>query len=299
MAYMEPTRIGITTLPAQNAYYLNAVRAHVIAAPAAAVGRTLEKAYLMLHGREIRRSEDLAWLREHSVVARLLVWEWGVMFPFGLLLPLALLAPRQALRPGARAALFAGAAFYLVAVAMFVPAGRYRVPVVLLLLPLAAIAGASLVRVRGRFTVSKRVAGFAALALVACNLPNAFSATFASTPVEQLLSVSQAHLERGEVGDALRLAASAVEGAPRDVDARIALGKALMGNEHLNEAAEEFAVAARLAPHWEAPWILGGHAMLRLNQLDRAAYDFEQALARNPYHPVALRDLARVRRFLQ
>lgn len=47
--------------------------------------------YLTAHGRETMASLDIYQLRDSSVVLAVLVWKWGMAFPFGLVLPIALL----------------------------------------------------------------------------------------------------------------------------------------------------------------------------------------------------------------
>ena len=59
--------------------------------------------YGMAHGREYTAALDMYETRDVSSVLAILVWEWGIAFPFGLLLPLALLGGASGqIKPGGR-----------------------------------------------------------------------------------------------------------------------------------------------------------------------------------------------------
>ena len=64
-----------------------------LAAPAIDFQRFLsfDLVYLTAHGRETTASLDIYQLRDFSGVLAVLLWKWGIAFPFGLVLPLALL----------------------------------------------------------------------------------------------------------------------------------------------------------------------------------------------------------------
>lgn len=103
---------------------------------------TVRKIYQFLAGQERPRNLDPYLAREDSSVLHVLLWEWGVAFPFGLLAPAALIGlflhVRAAWhRPESRAVAICTAMYSLSVVAFFVTA-RYRLPVVPLLLLYAA-----------------------------------------------------------------------------------------------------------------------------------------------------------------
>ena len=299
LEYRRPTQAGATTLVDREAHYVELVRAFIKKKPLAAVGRTIDKFYMFLHGREIRRDHDFAWLRRYSTVAALSIWEWGIMFPFGLLLPLALACPSHAIRPRAKGVIVLSVGLYAFVLAWFIVGARYRLSIVLLLIPLAATCVAWGIRRVAPGSAPVRApnaaAGGAVLlcTLVLCNASHAYSNAFAATTAELLLVEGQAHAALNDTDQALRVSKEATERAPHDPDAHLQLGQLLLTVGRAAEAADHFRRAGVLVPESEAPWILHGHAMMAMGRYNDAIYNFREALKRNAFQAAALRDLGK------
>lgn len=294
LEYQRATRAGAVTLPERERHYLEHVGAEISARPLQALQRTAEKLYLVAHGRELRRTEDLTWLREVSPIARLLTWEHGIMFPFGVLLPLALFCPARALRPRTKWIMLLGALGYALALALFLPAARYRLPVVVLLIPLAAIAVVAWRKSPGAPRLTHTLALLASVVLL--NAGNAYGASFAATPAERLRLLAESHAQRGERDRALELSRLAAQRFPDDPDAQLDHGRHLLAAGEAHEAAACFSKAAELVPDSEGPHVLHGYAMLALGDPAAALRDARTALARNPHHPEARELLVRLGR---
>jgi tetratricopeptide (TPR) repeat protein len=167
---------GLKAGPEMSGYFFDKAWEYIREHPGAYARLLLWKSHLFLKGDEIMRNQEIYPFRNHSAVLRLLLWKigptggMGLAVPFGLLLPLAwpgvLLALRKRNMPTLLLLGFA-VAYGLSVIAFFVTA-RYRVPVVLPLLLLAAY-GWSLVRQwwdAGRW-LAVTLAGMVGLAVVA------------------------------------------------------------------------------------------------------------------------------------
>ncbi len=108
----------------------------------------LYKTYLLLHGDEILRNQEIYAFRAYSPVLRVLLWKLpgkvGLACPFGILLPLAVPAAFLMLRkrkdaPTLNAYLLKGyAGLYALSVIAFFVTARYRLPIVIPMILLAA-----------------------------------------------------------------------------------------------------------------------------------------------------------------
>ena len=137
----EPHAAGIEKPSRRSRYFLTKSWAFIRAHPAQYVGLLARKLGLFGHGHEIRRNQDVYFLREYSWVLGSLMWKCGLAFPFGVIGPLALVGIALSLRRWRRMlllVLFVGS--YTLSVALFFVCARYRIPVIPFLLLFAAYA---------------------------------------------------------------------------------------------------------------------------------------------------------------
>ncbi len=142
-------------------------------APGAYARHLVRKAAIFWHGCEIPRNLDIYGWRDSSHLLGATVWQAGVQFPCGLLVPLAL-AGACALRRRREVLLLAGAALaFGLLVACYFPCSRYRVPVLPVVVLLAAAGVQELVTaIQARTWRTAGVLGALVLAAgVAANLP--------------------------------------------------------------------------------------------------------------------------------
>ena len=133
----EPRRVGIRDAAGGSAYFVRRVVQYAASEPAGFLLLQAKKLRLLLGGSEIYRNQAIYPERASSPVLAVLLWKIpGLAFPFGLLLPVAALG----LVVGARRAplLALSLAVYAASVVAFFIAGRYRLPLVPLLLVFAA-----------------------------------------------------------------------------------------------------------------------------------------------------------------
>ena len=167
---------GATQPSAQSRFFLAESWDFMRQQPVAYLKLLLYKLYLFWHGDEIGRNQDLYFARQYAPLLQVLLWKYGVAFPFGLLAPLALVGLGLSYRNGLLRrpaplllALFAGA--YMLTVVAFFISARYRLPVVPILLMFAAYGGRELYLLwqRGAYRDLLVGCGAAFLLAVACN----------------------------------------------------------------------------------------------------------------------------------
>ena len=163
----EPGReAGITRKSAESRYFFARSWEFISADPAGYLELMLRKVYLFWRGDEIGRNLDPYYARKHSSVLQILLWKYGLAFPFGVVSALALLglgyflsSPRRWTPAGWLVLL--STSTYVLSVVLFFISGRYRLPAVPFLLLFAAHALVVLRQQRG-----KRLALSAALLAV-------------------------------------------------------------------------------------------------------------------------------------
>lgn len=167
---------GVTQPSAQSRFFFAEAWDFIRHQPLAYLKLLLYKLYLFWHGDEIGRNQDLYFAREYAPLLQVLLWKYGVAFPFGLLAPLALVGLGLSYRNGLLRrpeplllALFAGA--YMLTVVAFFISARYRLPVVPILLIFAAYGGRELYLLwrRGAYRDLLVGCGAAFLLAIACN----------------------------------------------------------------------------------------------------------------------------------
>ena len=151
-----PEREAAITGYGAGARYLLGKSWNFITAEPAAYGKLLvRKLFLFWRGDEIRRNLDLYFARNYSPLLQVLLWKYGLAFPFGIVSALALLGLGRLLlspdrkTPAASLALLFTAT-YTASVVLFFVTGRHRLPIVPLLLIFAAHGALGLARERGR-----------------------------------------------------------------------------------------------------------------------------------------------------
>jgi tetratricopeptide (TPR) repeat protein len=134
------------------------------------------KLYLFWNGDEIGRNQELYFARQYSSLLQVLLWKYGIAFPFGLLAPLALTGfalgwRRGTLRRPESLLLGLFTATYMLSVVAFFISARYRLPVIPPLLLFAAYGGRELYQLWRQRAYGGLLAGCGTVValLVVCN----------------------------------------------------------------------------------------------------------------------------------
>ena len=274
---------GITQPGAGSRYLLGKSWEYIRTEPSSYLALLLHKGYLFWHGAEIPRNSDLYSAAEYSPLLRLLLWKYGLAFPFGLVSALALLgAAYVLLKPERRTPaaylvlLFAGV--YMLSVVLFFVTGRYRLPAVPCLLLLAAYGACTLAGLRHRPLYLS--AGALALLLLATNAGTA--ATSPHVAAFHHYSLAAVYESKGMETNALQHYRRAVELAP-------AHDRALLGLAHMYGATQRYDDAAhtwrQFLDHYpdqdDVRLQLADFLRLR-GQPQEAAAEYQKLLVRQP-----------------
>lgn len=311
----EPRRAGAETAADRSRYFYGKALRWIASDPPGFVANTLRKAAVLLSAHEQGRNQDIYPSRSGSWVLRVTMWKAGpIGFPFGLLLPFAALGACALLRggplrsavsaPEGRASKGEGSTLlllvglYVLGVLLYLPAARYRIPLVPFLAVLAMIGarawlGACWPRPRARLRGRDR----SCLAAVGVFLSAALAANGGwietrEDPADQAFLQGSALAEFGQVEDALVELDRAVRLEPGHADAWTALaalkGRTGRGEESVRAALTAITIDSTLV----MPWVNLGTTLLAAGDFRSAEPSLRRALALDPDMPEARLSLA-------
>jgi tetratricopeptide (TPR) repeat protein len=260
-------REGLKVGPEMSGHFFRQAWGYIRSHPAEYVRLLFYKAGLFLGGREILRNQDIYAFRTYSAVLRLLLWKLhipggpGLAFPFGLLLPLAwpgcLLVLRKRHRDGGLVLGFA--VVYSLSVIAFFITSRYRMPVVV---PLVLLAAYGWSNVRGWWK-SARWRWAALVGMVALVL---FS-----------------NWNQGPMSEEM------------NPDAYYSLATTLANQSDIDGAEKYYRKALEMNPQDASAWVnLGLNVYERRGMLERAGHCYARALAVRPGYAIAVYNTARL-----
>ena len=313
---------GVTQPSAQSRFFFAEAWDFISQQPVAYLKLLLYKLYLFWHGDEIGRNQDLYFARQYAPLLQVLLWKYGVAFPFGLLAPLALVGLGLSYRNGLLRrpeplllALFAGA--YMLTVVAFFISARYRLPVVPILLIFAAYGGRELYLLwrQGEYRDLLIGCGAAFLLTVACNfrvgamnvggdahthyrlgyvyekkgLPiNAVAAYEQALALDPDIkwarfNLASLYARSGEYNRAIAAYGDFIRRFPEVARARLALGNVYLRTGRYAEAVAAYE-SLLSAKDADAADLYGrlGYAHAQLGQLGQAAVAYEELVAAKP-----------------
>lgn len=287
-----PIRAGKIDRREQNEYWHDAVR-HTLHERGGEWLRLMGRKALMLTGRfEVSQEIDIATFRQSSRLLSLPVWPgWGFLFPLALVGAVALMWPRDTRRDASL--LLLCAAIYMLSVAPVQAAGRYRLPVVVPMLPLA---GYALIHLAGlaRRRAWPQLGGSLALASAAAVLawPD-----WLSLSQEKIINHSfLVGLKRDEGGDpdsALTAYAKGAAWNPIDPDCPLNAGRIELRRKEIAKAEAHFARSLEVYPNGHEATIGLAECALAHGNPAEALKHVEAALRIAPNHLDALSLAAR------
>lgn len=274
---------GITQPGAGSSYLLGKAWEYIRTEPSGYLALLLHKGYLFWHGVEIPRNTDLYAAAEYSPLLRLLLWKYGLAFPFGLVSALALLgAAYVLLKPERRTPaaylvlLFAGV--YMLSVVLFFVTGRYRLPAVPCLLLLAAYGACTLAGLRRR-PLYLSAGALAALLLIT----NAGTAA-TSPPVAAFhhYSLAAVYESKGMKTNALQHYRHAVELAPAHRRALLGLANMYGATQRYDDAAHIWRQFLDHYPDQDDVRLQLADFLRLRGQPQEAAAEYQKLLVRQP-----------------
>ncbi|NKB70916.1 MAG: tetratricopeptide repeat protein [Candidatus Latescibacteria bacterium] len=323
---MPRVEAGIEGAAEKSRYFFSRAWNSIVADPVAYGGLLARKVYLFWHGNEILRNLDPYYSRADSSLLGVLLWKYGLAFPFGVVAPLALMGLALWLFQGGRSreewllVLFAGV--YMLSVVLFFVTARYRLPVVPLLLLFAGYG------VRALWARRRRLgywAAFAVLALAA-NLgagPMDMEGeaqqhfwlgyaylqqdmpTHAKRQYRQVLEMEPRHenarlglatlyTQRGEYDQAAEQYRTFLEYYPEASPVRFLLASAYLSTGQYREAIDEYEALQTLRPQWAELQGRLGYAYLMAGDTERAVGAYQRTLELEPDSSLVRYQLARL-----
>ena len=273
-ALMErPLAAGQVGYAERSAYFYRQAGDWIASAPGDFVRLLGYKAFLLARGEEIKRNQDAYFARTYSWLMRVLLWKiHHFAFPFGLLGPLAavgmVLAWRH--RPEAGLLLLCTGA-YSASLLLFFITGRYRLPLVPLLLLFAGYALVWLVEQRRDRQWRPLGMGLALVVLLGIAANAGLRPADPLADAEIHFDLGRVQAQRGQYAAAVRSFGTAVQLDSAYLRARHNLGAALAAMKRYDEAEAVYRQALAQAPDDR-----GLH--LNLAALYRATGRYQQAV---------------------
>ncbi len=274
---------GITQPRAGSNYLLGKAWQYISTDPSAYLALLLRKGYLFWYGAEIPRNTDPYSATEYSPLLRLLLWKYGLAFPFGLVSALALLGVAYVLlKPERRTPaaylvlLFAGV--YMLSVVLFFVAGRYRLPAVPCLLLLAAYGTCTLASLRDRPLYLS--AGALALLLLGTNAGTA--ATSPHVAAFHHYSLAAVYESEGMKTNALQHYRRAVELAPSHRHALLGLANMYGATQRYDDAAHTWRQFLDHYPDQDDVRLQLADFLRLRGQPQESAVEYQKLLVRQP-----------------
>jgi Flp pilus assembly protein TadD len=283
----EPENLGIVSASGRSRYFAARALRFLASYPGEALRLYGKKARDLIAGREIPRNQELYLYRETSSLLAVLLWRFGIAFPFGVVAPLALggIVLRGGKGAGGRSLLLLFAAAYAVSILLFFPTARYRLPLV----PVAALFAGHLLaagwRAWRRLTVVAAVLG----GLLLFNLDAGRASE--RWPEEAALNRAIALRTKGHPKEARQEYLRALDLNPRRIDPLNSLAAMAAGEGRWEEAAERYIEILEIVPDFVQVRRHLSQAYATLGRAREARRELEIAVHLAPRAGLALADL--------
>ncbi len=292
----EPENLGIVGAAARSRYFTGRALDFLREYPGQALRLYVRKAGDLIAGREIPRNQDQYGYRRESTLLALLLWRFGVSFPFGVVAPLALAGafvgprgaepvPACAARRGGRSLLLIYAAAYAISVLLFFPTDRYRLPLV----PVAALLAGRFMAGLPESLRRPRVVAALALGLVLFNLDARQPSE--SYPEEEALNRAYALRTRGRPEEARDAYLEAMALNPRRIDPYDSLAAMAAERGDWEEAARRYEALLQIDPDFADVRRSLGEVYRSLGRAGDARREWQIAIHLAPGLGLALADL--------
>ncbi|MEE3233363.1 MAG: tetratricopeptide repeat protein [Candidatus Latescibacterota bacterium] len=280
----QPGSLGIETPSDKSIYFWKSSFDYIKNQPLHYFVLQLRKTWDLFHGIEQGRNQDIYFWRNYSDLLSLLLWHYGLAFPFGLIAPLAVIGLILHFKHLNH---FGGlyVLSYALAIVMFFPTARYRVVIIPLLLIFFAQAFFWLKdSLQDRNYRDSFIGLFSVIALFAFfNIGGRPMNMKGNAEIH--FNLGQAYADKKIPKKALFHFQNAVQ-----IDSTYwqawfnsASIQGMRGN--LEKAKNIFLKIATFEPNRPEVWINLAHAYRGLGQNEAAINSYEQALLVNPYLP--------------
>ncbi len=275
-----------------SSHYAAKAYAYMASHPLDFAALTGKRLYYFFSGFENSDQADIYRFKQNSLILNALIFDTYLYFPFGLIAPLALIGIALGWRRrGELAPLYLFLLGYIPTVVLFLVTARHRLPVVVLLLPFAALAIAQVIRFVGERNWKALVLTATPLIFLTILLNQTFFDLGYDSP-------GQFYYQRGMVLQRQGLYEEAVAEYRRALEAQtmpeahnnIGYSEAQLGK--FPEAYKEYHTAISLKPGYADPMINLASLFLSTNSLDSAEFYLNRAKAIAPNLPQIYINLA-------
>ncbi|NKB71162.1 MAG: tetratricopeptide repeat protein [Candidatus Latescibacteria bacterium] len=280
---------GLTQPSAQSRFFFARAGDFILEQPGAYLWLLLRKSQQLLNGDEIGRNQDLYFARQYSSLLAVLLWKYGLAFPFGLVVPLALLGILLRRRHHDQQLLLLYLGVYALSIVLFFVSARYRLPLVPVLL-LFAIQGVQVGWRRLQNGAAPVRTGLVVTSVTFFLLANIGSGSMdLDGNAETHHRLGYVFHQKGLLANATAHYQRALELDPAIPEARYNLGVVHALQGRYNRALETFrGYLERFPESHEARYALG-NALLKTQRYHQAIAQYEQLLQlQTTIDPVAL-----------
>ena len=271
---------GIERPSVKSHYFFAQSWQFISADPLGYLGLLAHKLRLFWRGDEIQRNLDPYYARRDSTVLRLLLWKYGLAFPFGLVAPLALIGMACLWRRSDAGAATLAALFllvYMFSVVLFFVTSRYRLPAVPFALLLASFGLSEMLRFRQRKIILWPL--FAAL-ILAVNI--GIGSMDMAGSAEEHFARGDAYMRKGMQADALYEFRIALERQPDHGEALLRLAALYAERREHVKAIEAYSTYVKKNPEVPPARFLLGNAFLAARRYPEAIVQYENLTALRP-----------------
>jgi tetratricopeptide (TPR) repeat protein len=281
--------VGHSLKPSEvSSYWTNKAKEFIFEHPDQFLALTFKKAVYFFSGFENPDQHDIYDFRKYSSLLSVLLFDYGVKFPYGLLAPLALVGIGLTYsRWKSLAPLLIFFVVYIPTVVLFLVTARHRLTVIPVMLLFAAFAVVYFWdRIKDARWRNLVIPSAVLVVLLALSNTNFFDLGMRNiTQIHHNLALT--YSRRGEYDKAIAEYNRAIERAPRAPALHFGLGTTYMNMERYSDAAEHLRIAVSIDPAYYDAYINLGYSYEQAGDTERSAMAYRQAAAIDPdnYQP--------------
>jgi tetratricopeptide (TPR) repeat protein len=256
--------------------------------PSAFVILFLKKIYLFFGGFEISNNKDIYFITKYSSLLRILIWRFGIFFPFGVLSPLALVGMIFLHRDWKKLFLIYGfIVSYIFSIVIFFVCSRFRMPVIPFLIMFASAGLFCLIKQAKEKNVKillPMITLFLTLLLL-LNIDFFYASQYDKERTHYFLGLI--YQNKGKLEIARNEYEKAIKINPNFADAYNNLGNLYIEMKEFENASIVLKKAIKINPNFAIPHNNLGKIYLEKGEFDKAEKAFEKAISITPNLSVA------------
>lgn len=282
-------QVGRPLKPSEvSGFWANKAKQFIFEHPGRFLGLTYKKFVYFFAGFENSDQHDIYDFRRYSPLFSILVFDYGLKFPFGLFAPLGLLGIGLCYRKWKDLApLLIFLIAYIPTVILFLVTARHRLTIIPILLLFAAHAAIYLwQKLKKRQVMSILVPGTVFVLLLVISNTNFFDLGLKNVAqIHQNLAIT--YSRQGKYEDAIKEYNLAITETPGVPALYFGLGTTYLNMSRYREAVEQLTIAVSIDPDYAAAFINLGRAHENLGDYERAEMAYRRAATLEPDSPDA------------